>query len=777
MLVIGGFVVVTIFVLAIGSSASAQDKQIENLPKPPDTDLVPPLSLDRLFHPERKYDYVAALPSAKWIRMADGGSVLLVKRDQVWKKHDPRTGEETDWEVLGRLRRQLAEADGLTDKQITAGINRLVSSMDSVDKAVLVQVGKLLVHVPPEMPAKILTRDASTWNDATLDPTQRKVAYTSEGDLFIVDVLSGRSHRLTDDASPTMLDGRLDWTYQEEIYGRGNYKGFRFSPDGNWMAMLRIDTSAITPYTLGDSQADRGAGLVRRYSKAGDAIPHAELYIWDLRQIDQGLWPPPRLLAKSTPEDPQIVTGMWWHNQSAKFLYSISDRKQTWRELRYVDDQFLVGATSNQRRWLREDSPAWVEPPSQPGFLRDGGIIWKSNLPTGRSRLYRLRDGGKTVTPLTPENFDVRDFVVDADGSFVLLTGGDDGDTTEQHVYQLTLETSNESVNDVAVDAAGLVKLTDGQGSWNTMTPDSEAAQLLIRSSSADAPTQLSVRTTPAVTEPSQSFTRVITKSESKLPGGWIPQQAFRIRAEDGFEMPALLKRSPSATPGRPGPVLIKVYGGPGIPIVRDRWSGTGGFYDELLARSGISVLTVDNRSSGGRGIADTWAVRGQLGKVEFSDVESAVAWLKKQSWVDQNRLAIRGWSFGGFLTLYSMMHSDVFVAGIAGGSVTDWREYDSFYTERYMGLPDENPEGYAGQRLVDQADKLSGRVLMIHGELDDNVHPSNTLRMAEALQKAGKPFDLMIYPGAAHSVRGPWQAWHMAQMTDEFLRRHLLGQ
>ncbi len=736
-------------------------------------DGAPPLTLETLYHPEQKHDYDGELPEAKWITENDDGSRrarLIVRRDLTWMTFDPSTGQQSPWDLPQQLADKISALDSVTEKQVTSAVDRAIRSMESVDQAVLIRVGKSLAVVRTDRPAKWLTRDASTWNDVTLDPTQSRVAYTNEGDLFVVDVESGRSHRLTDDASPTLLDGRLDWMYQEEIFGRGNYKGFRFSPDGMWVAMLRIDTSRMQPYTLGDSLSDRGAGVVRRYSKAGDEIPHAALLLWDLRRIDQGHWPTPKLLAQSTPEAPQIITGMWWHPFSAKFVYSISNRRQTWREVRYVDEDYFSGRTSHQKRWLREDSPAWVEPPSDPTFLNDGGIIWQSNLPIGRSRLFRLRSGGKTVTPITPDDFDVREFFVSSDGSFAILSGGDNGDTSHQHVYLADLSAAGGS-------PPVLKKLTGGRGGWNTAMPSPDGRFLLIRHSDSNTPPRLTVRPRPKASgTDGHELTgeRLIGTTRKSAPGGWIENEVFKIETPDGIRLPAILKKSPSASPIDPGPVLIEVYGGPGVPIVRDRWGGVKAMDHERLARQGISVLTVDNRSSGGRGIADTWAVRGKFGATELADLLSGVDRLKQQDWVDADRIAIRGWSFGGFLTLYGMVHSDAFVAGIAGGSVTDWREYDSFYTERYMGLPEENPQGYADHSLPSLAGRLTGRVLLIHGESDDNVHPSNTLRMAEALQKAGKPFDLMIYPGAAHGVTDPAQAWHLARTTDEFLRRYL---
>ncbi|MEM9644709.1 MAG: DPP IV N-terminal domain-containing protein, partial [Planctomycetota bacterium] len=313
------------------------------------TRLVPALSLETLFHPENRADYVEPLPDVKWLTDETGSSQLVLRREDDWKKVDLASGQLLDWNFDDELAQQIAGVAGVEGQIMRASVAGAIRSIRDVRQAFLVRSRDLLVHVRPgrNVPegqsaqvgvaganrrARVMTRDAKSWLDATLDPSGRLIAYTTGGDLYIVDVATGRSFRMTDDASPTILDGRLDWTYQEEIYGRGNYRGFRFSPQGNFLAMLRIDISAIEPYTLGDSQKQRGSGLVRRYSKAGDVIPHAELYVWDLRQINQGVWAPPRLLAKSTPANPQIITGMWWHPHRARFIYSISDRKQTWRE-------------------------------------------------------------------------------------------------------------------------------------------------------------------------------------------------------------------------------------------------------------------------------------------------------------------------------------------------------------------------------------------------------------------------------------------------------------
>ena len=588
--------------------------------------------------------------------------------------------------------------------------------------------------------------------------------------MFLVDVASGQTHRLTNDGTDTILDGVLDWTYQEEIFGRGNYKGFWFSPDGNWLAMLRVEIGAIEPYTLSSSNSDRGHGIVRRYPKAGDPIPQASLWLWDLRQLDSGTLAPPRQITQSTPEHERIITGVWWCPSKIALVYSISDRTQSWRELRMLEDSYFLGETNDAMLLVREESSTWIEPPVDPEWLDDGSLVWRSELPTGRNRLFHIDVGGRVITPVSPEDFHVREFKVRGDGTAVVAIGNASPETIDQHVYRID-----------TADPTKLNQITDEPG-WHHADTSPDGKWIVDQSSSATQPPVVSVRRVDQVNRDDRQNRVVgpqqymIAESKRRVQQSITTPLVPEIKTPDGIVLPALLIRPATATDKNPCPVVIEVYGGPQAPSVSNRWLGKRTLYRELLARRGIATLVIDNRSSAGRGSIESWPIHKRVGELEFQDLMVGVEWLKQQPWVDAQRLAIRGWSFGGFLTLYAMTHSDAFVAGIAGGSVTDWREYDAFYTERYMGLPSENAEGYDATAPVQHANEIQGRVLLIHGESDDNVHPAGTMRMAAALQRAGKDFRLMVYPGAAHGITDSQQSWHMAQMTDRFLVEHLLA-
>jgi dipeptidyl-peptidase-4 len=223
-------------------------------------------------------------------------------------------------------------------------------------------------------------------------------------------------------------------------------------------------------------------------------------------------------------------------------------------------------------------------------------------------------------------------------------------------------------------------------------------------------------------------------------------------------------------------PVMQFTYGGPGASSVRNAWGGSTAMYYQLLAQHGIVVWVCDNRLASGKGAQSQWPSYKNFGELELRDVEDGLAYLKKQPWVDATRVGIDGWSFGGFMVTYAMTHSTSFAMGIGGGNVTDWRLYDSIYTERFMLMPQNNPEGYARSSVLAAAKNLHGLPLLIHGVIDENVHAQNTLKLTYELQKAGKPFRLMMYEKSRHGVTDPDLVKHMRQMMFDFTLERLAG-
>jgi dipeptidyl-peptidase-4 len=729
------------------------------------------LTLQRLYHPKHKHDFDGELPSVHWV--GTDSSKLVIRVNGIWKQFSPDVSNvnthrnagvgdhsRQPWAAFDRLCKHVQALENVDAKAATRAVARAVTNMKEESDTLLVKIGDAMAIVSADRPARMLTRDASSWKNAMLDPSSRRIAYTVDGDLYVADVTTHLTRRLTDDGLDTLLDGELDWTYQEEIFGRGKYRAFWFSPDGNWLAMMRIDTSGVQPYELSASSDERGKGPLTRYSKPGDEIPHASLHLWDLRRFDVDPIPAPQMLIESTGDSEKIITGVGWHEHDSSLVYSVSDRKQTYRMLYKVDPLSLRTGSATAQLLLREESPSWVEPPMSPAWLSDGGLLWHSELPSGQYRVYRISSDGSSMAPVTPSGLSVRDFKLSQDERVVWVVGDETGGV-DQHLYRIALDQPTKKMTALTTQPGWHVtKISpDGRQFTDQYSDPSTPPTLLLRRAQADAGGSRNMDDVVI------AKTELATKSPIRRP------KMMTITTDDGVNLPAMLIE-PDFEPdqAKKYPVVIEVYGGPGSPIVSSRYAGHRTLYRELLARRGIGTLVVENRSSSGASMSMMWSIRGRLGEVEFRDVCSAAAWLKSQNWVDADRLAIRGWSYGGFLTLYAMTHSDAFAAGIAGGSVTDWRQYDSFYTERYMGLLSENPSGYETTSLIDDAKNLSGQLLMIHGEVDDNVHPANTLRMAEALQKAGKSFQMMIYPGAGHSITDGKQNWHLVQMMDQFL-------
>jgi dipeptidyl-peptidase 4 len=507
------------------------------------------------------------------------------------------------------------------------------------------------------------------------------------------------------------------------------------------------------------SDSPRGGTLVTAYPKAGDPIPKAELWVVDSDSLQSV-----NVHKPTGDEAESLVVRVTWRPDGKRLCYQIQNRVQTWLELRQSD---ISGTTP--RVLLREEGPAWVEILGEPHWLPDGDFLWLSDLPAGRRHVWLVADDGSRRMPITSGEWDVRDILlVQPESETMFVTGDQKRGVRGQQMYKVrwgdsakeqnTIEAVTERVGWHAVEVSP-------DGRWMTDTFSTLTSEPVKHLMGIDSDRR-------QLLGPSSEAASVWKKLELPEP------QWLEITTEDGVPLPAYLIAPHGVEISESGPrfpVLIETYGGPQAPSAVDRWNGREYLFRRMLAGQGIGVLVVDNRSSGGRGIADTWGIHKRVGVQELSDLLEVVDYLKSTSWADTDRLAIRGWSFGGYYTAYAMTHSQAFAAGVAGGSVTDWRNYDAFYTERYMDTPQNNEAGYRETSVLEKASNLHGRLLLIHGEVDDNVHPGNTLQLVAALQEAGKQFDLMFYPGAAHGVRDAEQVFHMRKMIYEFLMRTLL--
>lgn len=594
--------------------------------------------------------------------------------------------------------------------------------------------------------ARRLTHDPAEEVGVTLSPDGRLAAYIRDWNLHVVPTAGGEPLALTAGGHADLLYGRLDWVYQEEIYGRGNFQGFWWSPDSSRLAYLILDESQVPTVTITDSR-ERIPGVEDwRYPKAGDPNPKVSLAV-----VDAGGGGGRAFDLSDYAREEILIVRVGWTPDGSKVVFQIQDRVQTWLDLCLGDPR-----TGKVTRLFRDQTGVWIEPNESPLWTADGErFVWRSER-DGWAHLYLYDKAGALVRRLTEGAFEVdQAHAIDASGN--VWFDCDRDDVKGSQLYRMSLE------------GGEMTRVTREPGTHRvSLSPT--AAWFVDTWSSAVEPGHIAVH--------KQDGERVRVTDAADVHEarrfGLVPPEFFQVPTRDGFAMEAMLIRPRGFDPARKWPVVCFTYAGPHASQVRDAWATFNMYYHQMLAQQGYAVWVCDNRSASGKGLQSVQGVYKSFGPTELADLEDGLDWLLAQGWADETRIGLWGWSFGGFMTSYALTHSTRFKVGIAGAPVTDWRLYDSIYTERYMRTPQDNPEGYARTSVVGAAANLSGRLLLIHGEIDENVHLQNTLQLAEALQKAGKVFDMMIYPGNRHPVVQPEQRLHLYATMADYLRTHL---
>ncbi|HKG22493.1 MAG TPA: prolyl oligopeptidase family serine peptidase, partial [Blastocatellia bacterium] len=403
-----------------------------------------------------------------------------------------------------------------------------------------------------------------------------------------------------------------------------------------------------------------------------------------------------------------------------------------------------------------ETSRAWVEVGDEPLWLKDGSFLWLSDR-SGWKHVYHYAPGGKLVRQVTDGKWEVRSLHGVDQASGLVYFSGTEHSHIAVHAYRVKL------------DGTGLTRLTRTEG--NHSASFNPTFTLYIDTwSDVNTPTQIHMAKADGSPARVVDENRVDALKQFKL--GKV--EFVQVKTRDGFVMEAMMIKPPDFDPNKKYPVMSHTYGGPQSPQVRNAWAGQKYMWHQMLAQKGVIVWICDNRSASGKGVESAWPVYRNFGELELRDLEDGLSWLKAQPYVDGSRIGIWGWSFGGYMTSYALTHSKSFKIGIAGGSVTDWRLYDSIYTERYMGTPQNNPEGYDKTGPLSAAANLSGKLLLLHGIMDDNVHVQNTIKFVYELQKAGKHFQLMLYPKSRHGIVDPLLQKHMQSLMTDFIMENL---
>lgn len=713
------------------------------------------LTLDALYHPTKKVDFTGSgRTQLTWLD--DGSYVPQAMRpdgdgkitgDGKIMKVDARSGRAEVWFDPSKLAAAIAKVPGLTEEDAKrASRLRLNAFNPARTVALLTLADDLFAYDTAADRLTRLTNSPGTEEFPSFSPDGRLISFVRSSDIFVVDSHSGAERQLTTDGSATLLNGKLDWVYQEEVYGRGTYQAVWWSPDSTRLAFLQLNESPVPAFTVVDHEPYRQNVEIYPYPKAGDPNPTVKLGVvrvaggapsWVDNEIYGG--------------GEFLIVSVGWTPDAKGVVYQVQDREQTWLDL-----NIAPYVTGKPTRLLRETSKAFVNVLNEPKWLKDGSFLWASER-SGWEHLYHYKADGTLIRQVTTGQWEARTLHgVDEANGWVYFSG------TERSPI-------GSDVYRVKLDGTGQARLSQTAGSHSAKFNPSFT---LFVDDWSD------VNTPPQSRLHRADGTEVRVIDEGKLPAlaeyRLSKPELLQVNARDGFVMEAMLIKPPDFDSSKKYPVFQTLYAGPHSQTVRNAWPGAGGLYLQLLAQKGIIVWQCDNRTASGKGAVSTFAGYLQLGKTEAEDIEDCLAWLKKQPYVDSSRIGVNGWSYGGFMTSYLLTHSTSFAMGIAGGSVTDWRDYDSIYTERYMKMPQNNPDGYREHSPRWKAKDLHGKLLLIHGVIDDNVHVQNTLQFAYELQKAGKPFELMLYPKSRHGVSEPSLVHHMRSLMLDFTLRTL---
>jgi dipeptidyl-peptidase 4 len=625
-------------------------------------------------------------------------------------------------------RERLRQRDfGVTDYEV---------GQSASGRVILMRIAGRLYLRHGDEPIRELTQFAGV-QDARLSPDGNQLALVLDGDLYVADNQGNNLRRLTHDAADGLTNGLAGYIAEESL---GRHDGFWWSRDGRFIAYTQVDTRHIPPYYIPHQGLD-GSLLetdVRRYPFPGAALEKLRLGVV---AADGGetVW-----CDLSDYAELYITKVSWGNEQVAAEILTRDHRKLTL----YTFDP----ATGTATKLIEDSGEPWLNHDGCTRFLKSGEILWASEQ-SGYRHLYLYRDGQRRA--LTSGDWLITDLAgLDEANRTVYFRATKDG-VTERHLYSVSLD-------------GGEVRRITTEAGWHNITFSPDFSQFVDSWSSLDQPTVVALKNTA---DGATVLTLHKCPNEFDLPAPELCSFANR----DGVTLHATLYLPPALDPTRRYPLVVAVYGGPHSQRVMNSWDVTADLRPQYLAQAGFIVLKVDNRGSANRGIAFEGAVARNLGDLEIRDQVDGVRELAKRPYVDSARVGIYGWSYGGYATLMALLRApDVFKVGVAGAPVTDWRFYDSGYTECYMSTPDANPGGYEVSRVLTHLANLRGRLLLVHGLVDENVHFRHTANLIMALSAANLPYDLVVLPEDRHMVKTPAMLDYQERRTVDYFLQHL---
>lgn len=614
-------------------------------------------------------------------------------------------------ERMNRERQRIADVTGIADYAWAPDGKRLLVPID----------GDLWV-AGLDGSVQQLTNTPDTETDARLSPRGSYASFVRGGRLFVADLATGAAREVAGEATPKVSWGVAEFIAQEEL---ARFQGHWWSPTDARIAVARVDEGPVKEVTRAAIGADGTRLFTQAYPAAGTA--NADVTLWLMNpdggnrvQVDLG-----------ANRDIYIARVAWAPDGGTLYVQRLS------RDQKRLDILAVDPATGDARVLHSETSPTWINLHDSFRALKDGSILWASEK-SGYRHLYRLKDG--TLTPLTSGKWVMGELVgVDEKRGRLWFEGFADT-TLEQHVYALDYRR-----------AGAQPQLLTAPGGWYEAVMDDAGQRLILTGTTPTQPPQVWL----ADGAGKQLAWLVENRLDASHP--YAPYLAAHVvpefgtmKAADGQLMDWRLLKPKGAGPF---PVLMQVYGGPHAQNVHKRFPAP---IEQYLVRQGWAVFQLDNRGSNNRGKAFEDPINRAMGTVEVADQLQALAWIKQQPWARADKVAVNGWSYGGYMVLKLLEAAPgAFAAGIAGAPVVRWELYDTAYTERYLGNPAQDAGPYQRSGALMDATKIRDPLLLIHGMADDNVVFENSTALMSALQRANVPFDLMVYPGATHATPG----------------------
>ncbi len=671
------------------------------------------------------------MPTPIW--SPDGKLFALINVDKV-TLYDAHTGESVSngkakdkiWFDVSALARQAhhpAESKAFNWQNRRVSSNSFQWASDSKDMLASVDGDLFLVH--PNGKSDQLTRTDEEEEDPKLSPDGTHILYRSQSNLYLLNVANKKVTALTTDGTATLLNGELDWVYPEEL---DLSTATWWSPDSKKIAFMQFNVEKEFVYPQTDLLGLRAQAEPERYPQAG--TPNAKVRIGvidvasgDIRWMNLG----------ETANT--LLARVIWLPDSATLAVERLSRVQDKLELLFCDAE-----KGSVHRVLKEESKTWINFTDNFYPLQSGKeFLWTSESgPGGFRHIYRYSIKGELLNQITEGDWEVSGISALDEAKRLIYFASSEASPLETQLYSVSFDGGPRRRITTEEGSHTIHANNDGSAFVDIFSSFHEPPQALLKNAAGE---KVSVLTAPD-NAPAEEYTI-------------LPSEVIQVKAADGATLYGRLIKPANYQAGVKYPLIVEVYGGPGVQVVRNQWYGIT--WEQMMAQKGYALFQLDNRGSSGRGHAFEAAIYRELGTQEVADQKAGVQHLIEMGLADPERVGITGWSYGGYMTIHSLLLApDIFKVGVAGAPVTDWHNYDTIYTERYMGIPEQNHVRYDISSNVRNADKLLGKLLIVHNFEDDNVLFQNTMQMANALEQANRPFYMQIYPQKTHGVFGP---------------------